>query len=379
MKTRHKLIASIEERIGKNEELLSNLYVSLGRLVVESGKEAARGGAIPGLLTEIAEAKKNAEAAAHMGARIEEIVVKAADIRKALIRLEDEADEREKRNIPAYEEFGKAQVNRETQSLPPSAQEAALAVKKLLREIEEADEKVSGIKDSAKEKPFLSKMFEGSKALFLASSRNFKKRSLSRQYQIFGKALLESLQAVPDDEYLASYRENTRKAREAEAEVDRLTGEEAALERELQSLGVEKRFQRRLKDLEIQNEECTARLVELLKNAGREFYEKNKARGLTDEGKTLAVDIEAALRRGGEYAAEKKKLLAAIECDNLAQKLHDLKMEMEHEENEVITHRNNVETLRNIIAETEKERLRCEKESREGEELQNYGGDSKKY
>jgi chromosome segregation ATPase len=373
MKDRQKLITDIDGRIKNTQKLLENSYIALGRYAV--AQTTLPGGKIRDLAVEIADFRAAIEATTRTGERIHEITGRIEDIRKNLRQLEKKAERCEKEIIPVYGEFGKTAAGWDDASLPPETREAAAAVKNLQKEVQNTDEKVISLKDSAKEKPFFSKVVEGGKVLILNSSKNMKRRSLDKMYQNFGKVLLQSLKDIPPGAYLDVYRENREKIREAAAETEKLKAEKSALEKELQSLGVEKRFQKRLKDLEIQNEKNNARLTELMRMAGQELYENHRDFGSgSQEADNLMSHIEIHIQREKKYAEEKTMLEAALAYDNLTQKIHELRQELEYEENTVIAHRSAVENLKNIIAETEKERKQFEKKSREGEKRQNHGG-----
>ncbi|MDR3200082.1 MAG: hypothetical protein LBT68_01375 [Spirochaetales bacterium] len=376
MDDKQKLISELDGRIDANQAALAGYYAALGKYASKEGRDALPEGNIRTLLNQITEFQSSIEDAARAGKRILEIVERLEDIRRSVRFLETEAEQLEKENLPAYEEFGKISADSyEGKSLPREAQEIAAEIQSLRKEAADTDEKVSNLKESAKGKPFLSKVFESGKAMILNSSKSFKLRNLGKLYQNFGRILLRSLDEIPSDAYLNIYRENRRKIEGNAEKTKNLTTEENELDRELRSLGVEKRFQKRLKDLEIQSEKNSCRLDELLKLAGQELYEKHKDFS-SGRAADIAGDIQTCLNRAAEYAEEKKKLEAAIEYDNLTRKIHDLREELESEENAVSAHRTNAENLKTAIEETEKERGRVEKLSREGEKRQENGGNS---
>jgi hypothetical protein len=139
---------------------------------------------------------------------------------------------------------------------------------------------------------------------------------------------------------------------------------------------VEKRFQKRLKDLELQNEKNFSSLEELLAGAGKEIFENHKDfRSGRAEG--ITADIQLCMQRGSEYAEEKKRLEAAVEYDRLTRKIHDLREDLENEEKAAAFHRDKAEKLRTAITETEKERTKFENSGREGAGRHKHGGNGK--
>jgi hypothetical protein len=376
MDDKYKLVSEIDERLQAGGEVLVDAYAALGRYAVEKARDKCPQGSIRALLDQIGEFQSATETTIRTGKRILEIVERLEEIRKTLRHIENENARLETENLCAYEEFGKISADScEEMALPPEAREILAAIQDLRKAAADTDEKVSSLKGSAKDKPFLSKVFENGKAMFLSSSKTFKLRSIGKLYQNFGRLILESLDEVPSGVYLNAYRLNRKKIQENAAKAGSLAEEEAALNKELRELGVEKRFQKRLKDLEIQNEKNSSRLEELFRLTGQELYEKHRDFD-PEKAAELVSDIETCIRRNAEYAEEKKRLEAAIVCDNLTRKIHDLREKLENEEKAVITHRTNAENLKTMIAEAEKERKHAEKLSREGEKRQKHGGDT---
>jgi len=246
-------------------------------------------------------------------------------------------------------------------------------IREIRKEASETDEKVAGLRDTTKEKPFLAKMMGSGKALLLDSSKNFKLRKVDKLCTSFGRLLLQSKDDIPPGAYLNDYRANRKKQMENAASAKSITVEQAAIEEELRELGVEKRFRKRIKDLEIQNEKNASRLSELFLLTGQELYKKRKD---FDDGNAVDFidDIENCLQRNAEYTKEKKKLEAAIEYDNLTRKIHSLREKLESEEEAIKAHKSNTEKIKKDIAEAEKDRSRAEKTSREGERQSKNGG-----
>ncbi|MDR1932829.1 MAG: hypothetical protein LBQ57_08425 [Spirochaetales bacterium] len=377
MDDKQKLISEIDGRLGTNEETLADCCAALGKYAAEEAQDAFPDGDMRVLLNQITEFQAAIEETSRTGKRILEIVERLEEIRRTLRFLETEKEQLDKENLPAYEEFGKAAMDvYDENTLPPEAREIADQIRALCEGAADTDEKVSSLKESAKAKPFLSKVFESGRAMILNSSKSLKLRNLGKLYQNFGRLVLQSLEEIPADACLNIYRINRLKIGECAEKEKTLTAEETVLEAELRDLGVEKRFQKRLKDLEIQNGKSSCRLNELLQLAGRELYEKHKD-FVSDRAPDIAGDIQTCIQRKADYAAEKEKLEAAIEYDNLTRKIHDLREDLEGEENAVITHRANAEKLKAAIAEAEKERRRVEKPNREGEKHPKHGGNSK--
>jgi hypothetical protein len=358
MDDKQKLISAIEGRMRTNERNLTNAYAALGKYAADEAQNAFPEGNVRILLNQIEEFRSAIKTATRMGKRILEIEDRLEAIREMLRRLENETGKLDKKNLPVYEEFGKfCAESYEESNLPSEARDLFAVIQELRQEEANTNEKISNLKESAREKTFLSRVLENGKAAVLGSSKNFRLRNLTKLYQNFGKAVLQSLETIPPDAYLNVYRTNRNKMRDNAVETENLLKEEAALEEDLGDLGVEKRFQKRLKDLEIQNDKNFSRLEELFAGTGREIFEK-----YTDfhDGKAedFVEEIQSCVRKTAEYAEEKKKMEAAIAYDNLTRKIHDLGEDLESEEKAVITHKNRVAEIKVMIAETEKERTR---------------------
>jgi hypothetical protein len=376
MDDKYKLISEIDGRIQAGAGVLADAYAALGRYAAEKAQDKFPDGDIRDLLNQIVEAQSAVGETTRMGKRILEIVERLEEIRRILRQIENENGRLEEENLPAYEEFGKiAAEGRGEEEMPGEAREMLETIRSLRREAADTEEKVSGLRESAREKPLLSRMFESGKAMVLSSSKTFKLRNLGKLYQNLGRLLLQSMEEIPAGAYLNTCRANRQKTRENAAKAGRLEEEEAVLGGELRELGVEKRFQKRLKDLEIQNEKNSSRLEDLFRLTGQEIYEKHRD---FDPGKAAGFvsDIEGCIQRNAEYAEERKRLEAAIAFDNLTRKIHDLREELENEEKAVISHRTNAEKLKTAIEEAEKDRASVEKLSREAEKPQEHGGNT---
>lgn len=377
MDDKQKLISEIDGRIRTNEENLKNLYAALGEYAAKEAVEAFPDGELRDILGRIKEFQSAIEATSQAGNRILKIEERLGEILKSLRRLENECGGLEKENISAYEEFGRVCADSyEEKNLPPDAVEVLESIRGLRQEEAAANEKISGLKESSREKSFLSRMLGSGRAAVLGSSINFKLKNLGRLYQSLGRIVLSSLETVPPDAFLNAYRTNRKQLQENAAQGEKLREELTALEAELTSLGVEKRFQKRLKDLELQNGKNLAALEELLVSAGRKIFEDQKDfRGGRAEG--ITADIQLCIERTAGYNEEKKRLEAALEYDRLTRKIHDLKQDIENEERAAAVHRDNVEKLKASILEAERDRAKVEPLGRDGEKRQKHGGSSK--
>ncbi|MDR1316027.1 MAG: hypothetical protein LBK13_04055 [Spirochaetales bacterium] len=377
MDDKQKLISEIEGRIRTNEENLKNLYAALGEYAAKEAADGFSGGELRDILGRIKEFQSAIEATSQAGNRILKIEERLEEILKSLRRLENECGGLEKENIPAYEEFGRVCADSyDEKKLPPEARDVLESIRGLRQEESAANEKISGLKESSREKSFLSRMLGSGRAAVLGSSINFKLKNLGRLYQSLGRIVLSSLETVPPDAFLNVYRANRKQLQENAGLDEKLREEMSALEAELTSLGVEKRFQKRLKDLELQNGKNFAALEELLVSAGKDVFENHKDfRDGRAEG--ITADIQLCLERTAGYAEEKKRLEAALEYDRLTRKIHDLKQNIENEERAVALHRDNVEKLKAGVLEAERERAKVEHLSRDGEKRQKHGGSGK--
>ena len=362
MDDKYKLISGIDERLQAGEAALAGAYAALGKYAVEKAQDKFTDGKIRDVLDQAAEMVSTIENTGKMGRRIQEAAQKLEDIRDNLRFIENENGKLEEENLPAYEEFGRISAEKPgIEGLSPEAEEIRQKIHDLQRQAAETQEKAAGLREAAREKPFLSKMLGTGKAMILGSSGSFRLRKLNKLHQSFGSLLLQSMEDIPPGAYLNAYRANRKKLRENAAQAEKLAAERTALEDELRELGVEKRYQKRVKDLEIQNEKNAVRHRELLRLAGQELYEKHAG---FDEGKAadMVCDIENCIQKNAEYAKEKKRLEAAIEYDNLTRKIHDLREKLENEEAAASAHKANTEKIKEHIAEAEKERSRAEKQ-----------------
>jgi hypothetical protein len=171
------------------------------------------------------------------------------------------------------------------------------------------------------------------------------------------------VETLPPDAFLNVYRTNRKQIQDNTAESENLRREMNSLEQELKFLGVEKRFQKRLKDLDIQNAKNLSALEEVLALAGKEIFENHKD-FRPERAERIIGEIELCLQRGAEYAGEKKRLEAAVEYDRLTRKIHDLREDVENEQKAASFHREKAEKLKIEIAETEKLRTGFENLSR---------------
>jgi hypothetical protein len=298
--------------------------------------------------------------------RIREAVRRLDDIRGELKILDAESDRIEKENLPIYEHYGRTSFE-DSREEPPAPEAAGHyeGIRHLHAEILAMDEKVSNLKEAPRDKPFLTKLFEGGKVIFLNSSKTLKLRSLEKQYQGLGRLLLEKGNIPGDPDFLLPYKGNREILAKNAAKAEKLKAEQAALEEEILRLGVDKRYQKRIKDLEIQNDGLGRRLSDLFGVVGREIYEK--APGPAAENETfgaLAADIDLLRKRAEENAEELEKARTAVAYDGLSGRLNDLQRRLEAEEEELRGHRARIEALKAEIAETQKEKKKLEKPRR---------------
>lgn len=362
MDDRKRLIAELEDRVRRNLDLRTEAYAVLGRHVAEAPQDRFPDGNVSALVREIIQARKTVESNAEKGKRIIEIVKRLDDIRTALRTLETESDRLEKENLPVYEKYGKtfSEQAEEPESLSPAAKAILLSIRELHKDILSADERVLSLKDAPGEKNFMEKLFQGGKVIFLNSSKTIKLRNLEKLFQNLGRVLLESEDSLPDDETLSPYSANRDKKRKNSEKAASFQKEQNLLESELGQLGVEKRYQKRLKDLQIQSDLIETRLTGLYTSLGTEVCGKSPAE---EDARFSAVtaEIEDYGKRAAECVAEKAKLEAGLEYDGLTRKMHDLKRSLEAEEEEIREHRSRVESLNASLAEMEKEKRRLEK------------------
>jgi hypothetical protein len=369
MDDRRKLIKELEERSKKNQTLEAQSYAALGEYFFKTYGSTGEEGLFAEKFEEIRLHQGDISANSTKSFRIREIVRRMDDIRSAFRDIEEELDRIEKENLPIYKEVGRTvfETHRETTADDPVLDRPIADIRGLLFEISTTDEKVTSLKEAPKERSFLEKIFESSKVMFLNSSRALKFRNLEKNYQKLGKLLLEQKTGfIPDSpdmkEFLTPYFTNRDKVKKLSAKAEGLTKEQSALDEELVRLGVEKRYQKRLKDLEIQNEKTAATLQELFLEIGRGVFEKMPEHIPADERLSgLLADIEDFRRRSAENADEMEKLKAAIEVDGLNRKIFELKRSLDVEEEEVRRHQAAAASLKETIAETEKEKKRYDK------------------
>ena len=367
MDAKYKLVSEINERIQTGEEVLADAYSALGRYAADKAREEFPDGNIRAMLDNITETAAAIENASRTEKRILEAVQRLEDLRKDLLHIENENSRMEEENLPAYEEFGRVSADSSGEkTLSAEAQEVRQKIHEIHREGAETDEKVADLRRAAQEKPLLAKMLGTGKAMLLDSSKNLRRRKLGKLHRSLGRLMLQSMEDIPPETLFDVYRANRKKLRENTLRAESLASEQTALEEELRELGVEKRFHKRIKDLEIQNKKNTSRHAELLQLTGKELYEKHKGFGEEEPAAGLFCDIEDCIQRNAEYAEEKKKLEAAIEYDNLTRKIHDLREKLESEEAAMNVHASNIEKIRKQIAVTEEERSGVEKTNREG-------------
>ena len=369
MDDRRKLIKELEERSKKNQALEARSYTALGEYFFKTYVGTGNEGPFAAKFEEIRSLQENISANNIKSLRIKEIVRRMDDIRTGILNIEEELGKIEKENLPVYEEAGRTvfEVYRESAADDPDIDRIIIELRSLLFDISTTEEKVTSLKEAPKERSFLEKIFESSKVMLLNSSRALKLRSLEKNYQKLGKSVLEQKSEIfPDSpemkEFLEPYFVNKEKVKKLTSKAEGLNKEQTILDEELVRLGVEKRHQKRLKDLEIQNEKTTGNLQELFLETGRGAAEKMPP-DITpnDRLSELLADIEEIRRRGEENSGEMEKLKAAIEFDGLNQKIFELKRSLEIEEEEIRRHQAAAASLKETIAETEKEKKRYDK------------------
>jgi hypothetical protein len=369
MDDRRKLVKELEERSKKNQSLETQSYTVLGEYFFKTYGGTGEENTFAEKFEEIRMHQGDISANNIKSLRIKEIVRRIDDIRTVLRDVDDEIGRIEKENLPIYEEVGRAvfEAYRETAADDPGVDRIMGEIRGLLFDITSAEEKVSSIKEAPKERSFLDKIFEGSKVMFLNSSRALKLRSLEKNYQKFGKLLLEQKSGfVPETpemkDFLRPYFTNKEKIKKLTSKAGGLTKEQSSLDEELVRLGVEKRHQKRIKDLEIQNEKTAELLRTLFLEIGRGVAEKTPENVLEDKRLSeLLADIEDFRNRSAENTGEMEKLKAAMEFDGLNRKIFDLKRVLEIEEEEIRRHQAAAISLKGEIAETEKEKKRYDK------------------
>ncbi|GEM_PF-1749083 len=366
MDDRRRLIAEMEERGKKNAELQAQAYGRLGKFTAESLGEMLPPGPAAEAVQEIRKTIKSMESNSGKIARIREIAARLEAIRREARVLDDEAGEIEKENLPIFEQFGRAAFQR-TGREPVTAEESERieTIRNLQDEISAMDETVSSLKAPPRDKPLLTKLFDGGKIIFLSSSRSLKIRNMEKQFQDLGRVLLEKGGAPEDSGLLESYEANREKLGETRAKIEALKSEGNSLEAELLRLGVDARHQKRIKNLEIQNDGLNGKLTGQYIALGKEVHRTVPAVAEGNEDfRALAADIDLLQKRAEENSDELEKTRAAVLQDGLNRRLNDLRRRLEAEEEELRNRRERIESLKKEIEATRAEKKKLEEPSR---------------
>ncbi len=240
-------------------------------------------------------------------------------------------------------------------------------LKKEAEEYTRIEAELTRMEANQSEKPFLEKVVQKGKKVFLRSKVSSKLNNVKRLYTEAGREVCESgLINEIDDRNVsvtaAPYFDTKKKADSIRSRIEKLGDEEAGLREELSELGVEKKSEKRIDALENKKQELKSKRDGLFMRLAAEFR-KNQEEGVSGSKNTAPILTSI---NNDESAISKKRALikriqAAIDFDLLSIQVNEMERTIKSRDEQIKNYQKEIEELRSKIGSMEKEKKKLEK------------------
>ena len=367
MDQRKTLIRDFEKEIETKQRSIQGLLYKTGQYLFENYKKDTR-----------LKAQDDYDAAKKMGEQIDEyssvkkrigeIENRLSDIKEEIGEVGTEIENIERTNSPLYEKLGEAAFLR----FKKDPQEFS-GYRDVFAQIEDQSDEIGAIErdidklqEPERDRKFFEKIADKGQLAYLKGVRMVRSKTLPKLYAQTGRELVKTdfLDTTTDEDLLKiadPFLKNRSKLQNLEDRRNRLGAEEEELHTELQQLGVDKRADRRIEELDRNIEAAEEKLRSRLTNIGTAVRSDTPSSIADDSSyKDFISSITENEKKIENYRQNIAKLEAAIEADNLARQIERMKETIEDHKRRIEESKREIGNLEKRIEEAEQEKTKQE-------------------
>ena len=367
MDQRKTLIRDFEKEIETKQRSIQDLLYKTGQYLFENYKKDTR-----------LKAQDDYDAAKKLGEQIDEyssvkkrigeIENRLSDIKEEIGEVGTEIENIERANSPLYEKLGEAAFLR----FKKDPQEFS-GYRDVFAQIEDQSDEIGAIErdidklqEPERDRKFFEKIADKGQLAYLKGVRMVRSKTLPKLYAQTGRELVKTdfLDTTTDEDLLKiadPFLKNRSKLQNLEDRRNRLGAEEEELHTELQQLGVDKRADRRIEELDRNIEAAEEKLRSRLTNIGTAVRSDTPSSIADDSSyKDFISSITENEKKIENYRQNIAKLEAAIEADNLARQIERMKETIEDHKRRIEESKREIGNLEKRIEEAEQEKTKQE-------------------
>jgi chromosome segregation ATPase len=367
MDQRKTLIRDFEKEIETKQRSIQDLLYKTGQYLFENYKKDTR-----------LKAQDDYDAAKKLGEQIDEyssvkkrigeIENRLSDIKEEIGEVGTEIENIERTNSPLYEKLGEAAFLR----FKKDPQEFS-GYRDVFAQIEDQSDEIGAIErdidklqEPERDRKFFEKIADKGQLAYLKGVRMVRSKTLPKLYAQTGRELVKTdfLDTTTDEDLLKiadPFLKNRSKLQNLEDRRNRLGAEEEELHTELQQLGVDKRADRRIEELDRNIEAAEEKLRSRLTNIGTAVRSDTPSSIADDSSyKDFISSITENEKKIENYRQNIAKLEAAIEADNLARQIERMKETIEDHKRRIEESKREIGNLEKRIEEAEQEKTKQE-------------------
>ncbi len=363
-------ISALQREIQTDRQNIAKDYQGIGESVYADPPSDVKPEPVVG---EIADRLEKIDANNKNIRRIEEIAARLAAIDEEL-----QADKRGIRELeeglgPVYEQVGTVAF-RVYKENPFIDQEYVTVFSDMVNnqeEIRDAENELAEIEAGLEQKPFLERVVLKGKVLLLKSRRSSRESALPRLARRAGEQIcagnfIESVDDPALNEAAGPCLDVKSRVNEIEERDLALREEAETLTVELETLGAEKRYSRRVSEIRRENENLEQALADLFQKLGEVYRGTLDGEPAEADRKKLLASIRDAEKANDDREEHIQRLQAAIEVKRLNDEIGRMEGSIKSLQERIERQQAEIESIREKIGETEG--LRAEQEELRGDE-----------
>lgn len=367
MDQRKTLIRDFEKEIETKQRSIQDLLYKTGQYLFENYKKDTRLKA----QDDYDAAKKLGEQIDEYGSvkkRIGEIENRLSDIKEEIGEVGTEIENIERTNSPLYEKLGEAaflRFKKDPQEFS-GYRDVFAQIEDQSDEIGDIERDIDKLQEPERDRKFFEKIADKGQLAYLKGVRMVRSKTLPKLYAQTGRELVKTdfLDTTTDEDLLKiadPFLKNRSKLQNLEDRRNRLGAEEEELHTELQQLGVDKRADRRIEELDRNIESAEEKLRFRLTNIGTAVRSDTPSSIADDSSyKDFISSITENEKKIENYRQNIAKLEAAIEADNLARQIERMKETIEDHKRRIEESKREIGNLEKRIEEAEQEKTKQE-------------------
>ena len=367
MDQRKTLIRDFEKEIETKQRSIQDLLYKTGQYLFENYKKDTR-----------LKAQDDYDAAKKLGEQIDEyssvkkrigeIENRLSDIKEEIGEVGTEIENIERTNSPLYEKLGEAaflRFKKDPQEFS-GYRDVFAQIEDQSDEIGDIERDIDKLQEPERDRKFFEKIADKGQLAYLKGVRMVRSKTLPKLYAQTGRELVKTdfLDTTTDEDLLKiadPFLKNRSKLQNLEDRRNRLGAEEEELHTELQQLGVDKRADRRIEELDRNIEAAEEKLRTRLTNIGTAVRSDTPS-SIADDSpyKDFISSITENEKKIENYRQNIAKLEAAIEADNLARQIERMKETIEDHKRRIEESKREIGNLEKRIEEAEQEKTKQE-------------------